>query len=319
MAGKSAPDCRYPQVGVSIVAYRPEAETLHRLLAALAGQVGVVFLVDNGEAATRLGAIDGGLGALDGGVVVIDAGGNLGVAAGHNLALTRIFGAGCSHALLFDQDSLPQGDMIGELLRVEQGLLDGCHDIAAIGPQVIAKEDGRHAGFVRFSGLRPSIRFDADADQPVLASRCDFLITSGTLLRREVFERVGPFAEDLFIDNVDIEWCYRAASVGYGCYGAVDARMLHSLGDRLMAVPFTRRCLLIHSPLRIYFITRNRLLLYRMPHVPRNWKLADFPRMVMKIMLFGLLVAPRRRYLSAALAGIIDGLKGLGGAARKPF
>lgn len=320
MAGKSAPDGRYPQIGVSIVAYRPEAKTLHHLLAALAGQVGAVFLVDNGEAATRLDAIDGGLGALDGGVVVIDAGGNLGVAAGHNLALTRIFGAGCSHALLFDQDSLPQGDMIGELLRVEAGLIADARPVGVVGPQLVLDDDGRPAGFIRFAGLRPHVGFGAEAGLPVPARGCDVLITSGTLMRREVFDRVGPFAEDLFIDYVDIEWCFRAASLGYDCYGAVDARMRHALGDDAITLPFSgRRRLVIHNPLRIFYIMRNRVLLYRMPHVPRAWKLADFPRMVVKIMLFGLLVAPRRRYLRAALAGIGDGLKGLCGAARKPF
>ena len=46
---------------------------------------------------------------------------------------------------------------------------------------------------------------------------------------------------------------------------------------------------------------------------------ADFPRMLMKILAFGLLVPPRLRYLRAAFAGVLDGLGGLGGPARKSF
>lgn len=305
--------CRYPQVGVSIVAYRPQEE-LTRLLTALAGEVGAIFLVDNGGAAAWVGAANAGH------VTVIDPGGNVGVATGHNLAVARVFAAGCSHALLFDQDSLPQGDMIGELLRVEAGLLADGYRVGAVGPQLISSEGGPPAGFLTLCGGRVRTCIEADADLPVPASYCDFLITSGTLVRREVFAHVGAFVEGLFIDNVDVEWCYRAAHLGYGCYGAVAAQMVHALGDDSVALPFARqRRLVIHNPLRIYYITRNRLLLYRMPHVPWGWKFADFPRMVLKIAAFALLVPQRRRYLRAALAGIGDGLRGLGGATGKPF
>ena len=217
-------------------------------------------------------------------IVIVDPGGNVGLAAGHNLALSHIFASGCSHALLFDQDSLPQGDMLGELLRIEQGLVADARTVGAVGPALVAGGDDRMTGFIRFSGLWRRILTCADADLPVPACRSDFLITSGTLLRREVFERVGLFDESLFIDNVDIEWCCRAASLGYSCYGAVEARMQHALGDRTMRNPIARNLILaIHSPLRIYYITRNRLLLYSMPHIPLGWKLADFPRMVNRL------------------------------------
>jgi rhamnosyltransferase len=303
---------RYPHVGVSIVAYQPEAQAFCRLVSALQGCVGLVVIVDNGGTAAA-GA------TLDEGTVVLDPGYNVGVAAGHNMALARIFADGCSHALLFDQDSLPQEDMIGALLNVEQELLAHAYAVGAIGPQHL-NGDGRAAGFVRLSGCRAQVSAIADPGVPVPARRCDFLITSGTLIRREVFEHVGPFAESLFIDNVDIEWCYRAASLGYACYGAIEARMQHALGDRSISLPFSRdRSLVVHEPLRIYFITRNRWLLYRMPHIPWGWKLADFPRMAMKIAALCLLVPPRLRYMRAALAGVTDGLKGLGGLARRAF
>lgn len=291
--------------------FRPQAQSLCRLVTALVAQVGRVFLVDNGGALAAIGD-------LRDDIVVIDPGCNLGVAGGHNLALSNIFAAGCSHALLFDQDSLPQDDMIGELLRVERGLLADCRVVGAVGPQLIAPDDGRPVGFVRFSRWGPCVAACADADLPVPARRSDFLITSGTLLRREVFERVGPFSDSLFIDNVDVEWCYRAASLGYRCYGAVEAGMEHVFGDHAIPIPLLgNRSLIVHNPLRIYFITRNRLLLYRMSHVPLGWKFADFPRMVIKIIAFVVLVPPRLRYLKAVLSGILDGLRGLGGSTRK--
>jgi len=298
----------YSQVGVSIVAYRPQAQALCRLLAVLVGQVRTIILVDNGGAAAVVGA------EQRHGAVIVDPGCNIGLAAGHNLALAQIFAAGCSHALLFDQDSVPQDDMIGELLRIEDGLVADACAVGAVGPTLVTDGDGRMSGFVRLCGLWRHILTHADSNLSVSACRCSFLITSGTLLRREVFERVGSFDESLFIDNVDIEWCCRAASLGYFCYGGIEARMQHALGDRTMQNPILNNLIhAIHNPIRIYYITRNRLLLYTMPHVPLGWKLADFPRMLAKIALFGLLVPPRLRYLRASLAGVFDGLRRRGG------
>ncbi len=87
----------------------------------------------------------------------------------------------------------------------------------------------------------------------------------------------------------------------------------------LMRIPFSRRQLVIHSPMRIYFITRNRWLLYWLPHVSLGWKLADFPRMLIKLMAFMLFVPPRSRYLKAGFAGLRDGIRRKGGAARASY
>ncbi len=301
------------RIGVSIVAYRPEAQALNLLLEALAPRHGEIVVVDNGGAAAVISS------GLRDRIVLIEPGENVGVAAGHNLAIAQIFAKGCSHALLFDQDSLPLEGMIDQLLQEEQALLSAGHAVAAIGPIHQSAVDGEPSGFVRFSGCRPQVIRHADADLPGASCRCDFLITSGTLLRREVFDIVGPFDESLFIDNVDVEWCYRAASYGLYCHGAVKARMRHALGDRAIRIPFSRRQLVIHSPMRIYFITRNRWLLYWLPHVSLGWKLADFPRMLIKLMAFMLFVPPRSRYLKAGFAGLRDGIRRKGGAARASY
>jgi rhamnosyltransferase len=40
--------------------------------------------------------------------------------------------------------------------------------------------------------------------------RCMFLISSGCVISRAAFAKIGPFDEKLFIDHVDIEYCFRA-------------------------------------------------------------------------------------------------------------
>jgi rhamnosyltransferase len=71
-----------------------------------------------------------------------------------------------------------------------------------------------------------------------------------------------------------------------------------------------------HGPARLYYITRNRIRLYWMRHVPVAWKLQDLLRLPGKIVL-GLWLAPDRAAAAAALArGVADGLANRGGAMR---
>ncbi len=304
-----------PCIGVSIVAYLPDTEALSNLLTSLQEQLGdaPILIIDNGGAASALPT------ALPKNIKLLNPGSNVGVAQGHNLALRQLYANGCSHALLFDQDSVPLPGMISSLLNAEQTLRAAGLAVAAVGPDTHAKAGAPTTGFVRLHGCLARVSSLSDEGLPVAARRCDFLITSGTLLRDEVFAAVGDFDKTLFIDNVDVEWCYRAAHRGHICYGVINAHMQHRLGDQNRSLPFSRRRLVIHSPLRIYYMTRNRLLLYWKRHVPLGWKLADVPRLCAKLLLFVILVRPRRRYLYAGVIGLLDGLRRRGGMTHRNF
>lgn len=316
-------------VGACIVAWQPAAATLLPLLSLLLSQLEHVVVVDNGGAAALLAANELPQAAAEPAarltagqrarLMLLTPGSNLGVAGGHNLGMQRLFALGCQHAVLFDQDSLPRPDMLAVLMRTERRLLAGGLPVAAVGPRHRPAADAAPAPFVRLQAGCVQLLRTADPQLPAAACRCDFLITSGCLLRREVVERVGALDDSLFIDNVDVEWCYRAAAHGFHCYGAMEADMQHSLGDRQLTLPLLGRALVIHPPLRIYYMMRNRWRLYAMPHVPLAWKLADIPRMLAKQLIFSLGVSPRRRYLHAGLAGLRDGLLRRGGAAPQHF
>jgi rhamnosyltransferase len=116
--------------------------------------------------------------------------------------------------------------------------------------------------------------------------------------------------ERLFIDNIDMEWCFRAKAKGYRLLGVSDALLYHRLGDSVRRLPFPGidKAVLIHSPRRQYYIMRNRLLLYRRAYVPLAWKCADFPRLLFKLVYFSLFVAPRRENLRMMWRGLRDGL-----------
>ena len=90
------------------------------------------------------------------------------------------------------------------------------------------------------------------------------LITSGSIMNLTLFNEIGVFDEALFIDQVDFEYCIRAVSNGYKVLHFSNIFLEHSLGVVSVHRSFknlknTYRSL--HSPLRIYYMTRNYLYL----------------------------------------------------------
>jgi rhamnosyltransferase len=139
----------------------------------------------------------------------------------------------------------------------------------------------------------------------------DFLITSGMLVPVEAYRAVGRFDEGLFIDSTDREWCFRAVHRGHRLLRISGALLSHELGDSLfsvMALPgleFAR-----HRPERLYYMMRNRTLLYGRRYVPASWKIKDAMRATGKFVLFSFFVSPRFSSAQFMLKGIIDGLRG---------
>ena len=103
------------------------------------------------------------------------------------------------------------------------------------------------------------------ADRSLAGTACspeltEKLITSGSVVNLSIFDRVGGFDEKLFIDEVDLEYCYRSIQKGWQVIRFNNIFMEHSLGSKsyhrsLKNLKSTPRVL--HSPLRVYYMTRN--------------------------------------------------------------
>jgi rhamnosyltransferase len=89
-------------------------------------------------------------------------------------------------------------------------------------------------------------------------------ITSGTLLSLDIFKKVGPFLEDLFIDYVDFEYCLRLHLHGFKVVQLCSIRMNHHLGSLVVRrILFRRVAVYNYPPLRVYYKSRNRLIVAR--------------------------------------------------------
>lgn len=281
-----------------IVTFQPDSSALLRLIEAIAPQVGAVVVVDN--------ASDGVWQEVLPNVILLRQPCNVGLAAAQNAGIDFARFRGHSHVLLLDQDSEPEAGMVATLLAALQ-VLSTEHKVAAVGPQFRDLREASGAPFVRIGfPLNRKLRCDSETH----TVECDFLISSGALIPLEVFDRVGVMDAGLFIDNVDLEWSFRARARGFLLYGVCSATMHHRLGDSRRKLPFGVGKIVVHGPSRLYYMMRNRLRLYALPHTPSLWIVQDIPRVFVKIFLFAVLIGPRLRNCRFMLRGLWDGLRG---------
>jgi rhamnosyltransferase len=286
-----------------IVTYHPDPALLAAQLDALQAQAGRVVVVDNATPGPGLRELC----AARAGVELLALADNLGLAAALNAGITRAREApGVTHVLLMDQDSVPEAGMVAAL----KGALDRHGQdsrVAAAGTRFHDPREGIDAPFVRIRfPVNRQLHCSGDCDDVA----CDFLITSGSLIPLRALDVIGGMDEALFIDNVDLEWCFRATSKGYALFGVCGARMLHHHGATRHRVPGVPRGVVVHTPRRLFYMMRNRVLLYRRAYTPRRWIAQDVPRLVVKFLLFALLIAPRRKNVRCMLAGLRAGIAG---------
>lgn len=294
-----------PRICALIVTYQPDMDLLQRMIQALAPQVERVLLVDNGSG-TGFQNLRETLSELP--LTQIPLGRNLGLALAQNRGVEWARKQGFSHVLLFDQDSLVEPDMVFALMQGLAQLQARGERVAAVGPVYIDPRTLASRPFVRFPGLRVERQNCGDSDNLVPV---DFLIASGTLIPLENIDPIGPFEDDLFIDNVDLEWSFRALDRGFRLYGVCGARMHHYLGDHAVRVWLGRWWHVYrHSPLRQYYMARNRVILYRRDYSPRGWVAQDLLRFLAKLVWFGVIFAPRLQNLRMILHGMLDGYRG---------
>jgi rhamnosyltransferase len=282
------------------VALDPDPRRLLLQLRALEGQVDEAIVVDNASRNDALRVLEGS--RLPHRVVSLPT--NHGVAHGFNAGIAAAAREGATHVLLLDHDSVPMPGMVQTLRAVLDEKRSRGVKVAAAGPRICDMRDHRELPFIRLGWLRNHhMRPHGGAD--VIA--CDFLISSGTLVPFDAYRELGPFDESLFVDNVDLEWCFRARSRGYALFGVGAARLDHRLGDTRLHVGRRVR-LVVHSPERLYYMTRNRFLLYRRPYMPLKWKIKDPLRVVAKFAATMMFMAPRLEYARMTWRGLSDAL-----------
>lgn len=98
------------------------------------------------------------------------------------------------------------------------------------------------------------------------SKKTEKLITSGSLLNLSLFATIGEFDEQLFIDAVDYDYCFRAKMVGFSIVQFCNIYIFHTVGKEVYRSSIKTLFLVkkkkeIHSHLRCYYMYRNMLYL----------------------------------------------------------
>ena len=165
-----------------IVTYKPDLAALEAQLARLRPQVSAIAIIDNAsDEAVRIALRDL---AKRFDAMLLENENNLGIATALNQGIACAREKGASHVLLMDQDSLPANDMV-EKLHAALARLSMHEKVAAVGPVAEDLRDGVLAPFVRV-GFALNRKIAVARGETV---RCDFLITSGSLVPMAVLAK----------------------------------------------------------------------------------------------------------------------------------
>ena len=235
-----------------VLNYQTARETVQAVqaLAASLSPVAATIVVDNasgdGSVATLRAELEN--------AYLIEATQNDGFAAGCNQGIREAMRLGADRVLLLNSDARIEPDALGALERA----LDENPHIGIVGPVVVERADPR---VVQSLGMRYTLatgrmrhqafgrRYDASSI-PALRE-VDGVSGCAMLVRRAVFERVGLFFEEYFFGFEDLDLCLRARIAGFVTACVSSAVVPHEGSASIGRA----------SPLRIYYATRNHLLL----------------------------------------------------------
>lgn len=276
-----------------VVTFFPVIEQLHRLCAVL-GQSASIIVVDNTPQGKVLLPQDS--------CIWISNGENFGIAKAQNIGIQEAIRLGAKSIAFFDQDSQPNEFLLPTLIAA----LSSCDVVAPICIDSRSGFEYPSFSFNSWGWACPVLVSDRSA--PVDVS---LILSSGSVVSSEVFDKAGLMEEKLFIDYVDFEWCIRCIRAGLSIRVIPFAKMPHAIGN--LVVNTGALTTFVHSPLRAYYRIRNPFLLLYMRHVPRLFAIHEIAAALVHHLLQWRHSQNRRLHLQMGWLGLYDGLRGRSG------
>jgi GT2 family glycosyltransferase len=242
-----------------------------------------IFAVDNASAEGQAAALAERFPS----VTVIANETNDGFAGGNNVALRQARGR---YVLLLNNDALPEPGLLERLVAT----MEARPEVGIASPKIVFAdgEGGGEPSRIQYAGSAPINPYtgrshtvghgapdDGRFDEP---GRTHLAHGAAMMIRRSVFEDVGLLCEDYFLYYEEHDFTERAKRAGHDVYYEARATVRHEASASVGR----------HSPLKAYYMTRNRLLYLR-----RNVGGVAF---VLSALLFWLVAVPRRLARHAA-------------------
>lgn len=290
-----------------IITYYPASDFYQRLTL-FYEELEQIIIVDNGSDSATRARLEEEAQKRPEALEIIFNDQNLGVATALNQGFRWALEKGYSHLFAFDQDSQPSPGTMTAL----QNFVHHAPDRSSLAILSSVPRDLDVDVYARFLRPKKSIFFERVPCDGEMLTDISFTITSGSLYNLTAYQELGPFRDDFFIDYVDTEYCLRANQAGYKIVALCDAYLEHQLGARQKRELLGRKHYpTFHSPLRWYYISRNRIPMLkkyalRFPHW-LSFEIVSASYIFLRMMLFE---DQKKAKINAFLHGTWDGLRG---------
>jgi rhamnosyltransferase len=174
---------------------------------------------------------------------------NYGIAYAQNVGIKKALEENVDYILLSDQDTIYPLDYIEKMLECFKE-----DKVAAAGPLFIDAHTGKVQFFVKKGLIGFKKVYPKTGKHEVLQ-----LIASGTIINVKSIQEIGLMKEELFIDWVDMEWCWRATKKGFKIIGNADVVIEHFHGEK--SKEFLGKNITLKSYVRNYYTIRNGIYL----------------------------------------------------------
>ena len=192
---------------------------------------------------------------------------NLGIATALNTGCRWAVEHGAEWMLTMDQDSRWEPDQLALYIRLANDYPD-LRSVGIFSP----RQD--------YTGRMPRY---ANAYEEKIA-----VMTSGCIMSAEGFRATGGFRDELFIDEVDNEYCMHCRRLGLKVVIVNHARLEHRLGEqrtvRLLGI--WKKEYIDHAPFRFYYMTRNILCLNTLYPEYRRFNNKRLKKMLKRVILY---------------------------------
>jgi rhamnosyltransferase len=279
-----------------LITYNPDYKLLAHVVNSIVHQVRTLYIVDNTPNTVKhledFSAKN---------IQIVYLNENMGIAYAQNIGIKKSLENQANYIVLSDQDTLFPENCIENMLLAFQDN----HMIAALGPLYKdTNSENSNDGFYKNETFFYK-KFIPTRGKYEVAH----LMASGTMLNTLYLNDIGLMDEQLFIDWVDLEWCWRATKKGYKIIGDSDIVITHQLGDTIKKIG--SREVGLRNPIRHYYITRNAFhLALRCKSLSIIYRTTLFFRAFRYILAYPLLSTPHLTHLRYVLLGFWHGIIG---------
>jgi rhamnosyltransferase len=284
------------KVAIIVVTYNPDIDDLKNNINTYYNQSDLIVLVDNSTLSDISKEIIQ-IGKSFNNIKIISLGDNYGEAYAQNIGIKYVIEKGYKYFILLDQDSELVENYVNRILDSFLKIQNRGIKIGGIGPLAFNKKSKT----LYYNYKKNNFHF----------MEVDKTLSSGFLTSVDVIKKVGLNKEELFIDYVDWEWCWRAKSLGYRIFIDTSLKLPHMLGEGHKDFIFFK--LGVPSPIRHYYQYRNAILLNKFKYVPLEWKIKRMFIHSLKIIFFLFFYNKKFQRIKYAFKGIKDGLLGKSG------